>query len=196
MARSMPETIALADGNEEHMKGEKNDQRRLPGLVIHLGVDTEGPGGLPLVLHHVHSRADDIGEIEDGVPVVQKLSPRFRRTGLDKLPLAGEGQLEQVYTSSSVIAGIEFQHCPLGLAGMVSHLRDANDRRATPLRVDGWSDLQLYPGIGRPWLDGCGHRKPASRMIAALIAEFEHAAAPLERNTVGWILLGQPQGPG
>src|ERR1035437_8843299 len=196
MARSMPETIALADGNVAHLNGEENLQRRLPGLVIYLGVDTEGPGGLSPVLDDVHSRADDIGEIEDGVPVVQKLSPRFRRTGLDKLPLAGEGQLEQVYASSSVIAWIELQHCPLGLPGMVSHLRDANDGRAPPLRIDGRPDLKFHLGVARPRLDGGGHRKPASRMIAALIVELEHAAVPLERNTVGWILLGQSQRPG
>src|ERR1035437_1948424 len=157
MARSMPETIALADGNVAHLNGEENLQRRLPGLVIYLGVDTEGPGGLSPVLDDVHSRADDIGEIEDGVPVVQKLSPRLRGTGFDELPVAAEGQLEQVYLSSGILTRVELQHCPLRLPGMVPHLRDANDARAPPRRVDPGPGLQFHPGVARPRLHCGGH---------------------------------------
>jgi hypothetical protein len=68
-------------------------------------------------LDHVRSGADDIGEIEYGVPVVQKLSPRLRSAGLDELPFASEGQLEQVYVSAAVIMRIELQHCRFGCLG-------------------------------------------------------------------------------
>src|ERR1035437_17251 len=193
MARSMPETIALADGNVAHLNGEENLQRRLPGLVIYLGVDPEGPGRLSPVFYDVRSRAYDIGKIEDGVPVAQKLSPWLRGTGFDELPVAAEGQLEQVYLSAGILTRVELQHCPLRLPGMVPHLRDADDRRAPPLRIDRGPDLQFHPGVARPRLHCGGHRKPAGRMTAALIPEFQRAAAPLQCQAVLRVLLGQSQ---
>ncbi len=113
----MPETIALADRDVAHLNGEENLQRGLPGLFINLGIDTEGPGGLSPVFDHVRSGADDIGEIEYGVPVVQKLSPRLRSAGLDELPVASEAQLEQPYVPPASSRGSNSSTAHLGCPG-------------------------------------------------------------------------------